>query len=82
MKWAETAVISENVYIFAASEGLATGVRALIDRPTLAGALKLGADQSITLAQCVGFSGERLRSPSHGETGIRVPLGAPAISKT
>jgi len=53
---ADTAVISENVYLFAASESLATGVRALIDRPALAKALKLNADQLITLAQGVGFS--------------------------
>ena len=52
---ADTAVISENVYLFAASESLATGVRALIDRPALAKALKLNADQLITLAQGVGF---------------------------
>jgi SagB-type dehydrogenase family enzyme len=53
--WADTAFISENVYIFAASEGLATGVRASIDREALGKALKLNADQEITLAQCVGF---------------------------
>lgn len=55
IKWADTAFISENVYLFAASEGLATGVRANIDRPVLAKALKLGTDQSITLAQSIGF---------------------------
>jgi nitroreductase len=55
IKWADTAFISQNVYLFAASEGLATGVRANLDRPTLAKALKLNADQSITLAQSVGF---------------------------
>jgi SagB-type dehydrogenase family enzyme len=55
IKWADTAFISQNVYLFAASENLATGVRANIDRPALAKALKLDADQSITLAQCVGF---------------------------
>ena len=55
IKWADTAFISQNVYLFAASEGLATGVRANIDRPTLAEALKLNANQSITLAQSVGF---------------------------
>jgi len=53
--WADTAVIAENVYLFAASEGLATGIRALVDRPTLAEALKLGDTQSIIMAQCVGF---------------------------
>jgi nitroreductase len=55
LKWADTAVISENVYLFAASEGLATGIRALVDRPALAKALKLSDNQSITMAQCVGF---------------------------
>lgn len=55
MKWADTAFISENVYLFAASESLATGVRANIDRPALAKALMLNTGQSITLAQSVGF---------------------------
>jgi nitroreductase len=52
--WADTAFISQNVYLFCASEGLATGVRAMVDRPSLAKALKLGPSQIITLAQCVG----------------------------
>lgn len=55
MKWADVGFISENIYIFAASEGLATGVRALIDRPALAKLLKLRPEQSITLAQSVAF---------------------------
>jgi len=55
LKWADTAVIAQNVYLFAASEGLATGIRALVDRPALAEALKLSDSQSITMAQCVGF---------------------------
>jgi nitroreductase len=54
-KWADSAVISENAYLYAASEGLATGVRALIHRPALSRLLKLNPEQSITLAQCVGF---------------------------
>jgi hypothetical protein len=52
---ADTAFISQNVYLFCASEGLATGVRALIDRPTLAKEMKLRPDQRITLAQSVGY---------------------------
>ena len=55
LKWADTAVIAENVYLFAASEGLATGIRALVDKPPLAKALKLSESQSIIMAQCVGF---------------------------
>jgi nitroreductase len=52
---AHTGYISQNVYLFCASEGLATVVRASIDRPVLAKALKLRADQKITLAQSVGY---------------------------
>jgi nitroreductase len=55
LKWADTAVISQNVYLFAASEGLSTGIRALIDRASLAAALNLGDTQSIIMAQSVGF---------------------------
>jgi nitroreductase len=53
--YADAAFISENVYLFCASEGLATGVRAMLDRPALAKALKLRADQMIVMAQCVGL---------------------------
>jgi SagB-type dehydrogenase family enzyme len=50
--------ISQNVYLYCASAGLATGVRALIDRPPLAEALGLRDDQRIIVAQTVGFPGE------------------------
>jgi nitroreductase len=53
--WIDTGYISQNVYLFCASEGLATGVRALIDRPVLAREMNLRPDQRITLAQSVGF---------------------------
>ncbi len=52
---ADTGVIAENVYLYCAAEGLAAVVRAQIDRPALAKALKLRPDQTITLAQCVGY---------------------------
>ncbi len=52
--WADAGFISQNIYLFCASEGLATGVRALVDRPALARALGLREDQVILLAQCVG----------------------------
>ena len=52
---ADTGYISQNVYLFCASEGLATGVRASIDKPALAKALKLRPDQKIILAQSVGY---------------------------
>jgi nitroreductase len=56
---ANTGFISENVYLYAAAEGLATVVRALIDKPALAKAMKLRADQRITLAQSVGYPKKR-----------------------
>jgi len=52
---ADTGYISQNVYLFCASEGLATGVRASIDRPTLAKALKVRPEQKIILAQSIGY---------------------------
>jgi len=52
---ADTGLISENVYLYCASEGLTTVVRANIDRPALAKAMKLRADQKIILAQSVGY---------------------------
>ena len=52
---ADTGLIAENVYLFCASEGLATVVRALIDRDALAKELKLRPDQKIILDQCVGY---------------------------
>ncbi len=54
-EWVDVAFISENVYLFCASEGLATGVRASIDRATLGKALKLNSDQAIILAQSIGY---------------------------
>ena len=54
---ADTGFVSENVYLFCASEGLATVVRASVDRAALAKALGLRPDQKIILAQCVGFPG-------------------------
>jgi nitroreductase len=50
---AHTGFISQNVYLFCASEGLATVVRASIDRPALAKAMGLRPDQKITLSQTV-----------------------------
>jgi len=52
---ADTGFIGQNVYLFCASEGLATVVRGSIDRPALARAMKLRPDQRIILAQTVGY---------------------------
>ena len=50
-----TGFISQNVYLYCASEGLATVVRGLVDRPALAKGMMLRPDQKITLAQSVGY---------------------------
>ncbi|MBN1901618.1 SagB/ThcOx family dehydrogenase [Candidatus Sumerlaeota bacterium] len=52
---ADTGSISQNVYLFCASEGLATVVRALVDRKPLTEALKLSPDMKIVLIQTVGY---------------------------
>jgi SagB-type dehydrogenase family enzyme len=47
--------ISQNVYLFCASEGLATVVRGALDRPKLGQKMKLTPEQKIILAQTVGY---------------------------
>ncbi len=51
----DTGFVSENVYLFCASRGLATVVRGLIDKEALTKAMKLRPDQKIILAQTVGY---------------------------
>jgi nitroreductase len=51
----DTGFIGQNVYLFCASEGLATVFRGAVDYATLAKAMKLGADQFVTFAQTVGY---------------------------
>ncbi len=46
---------AQNVYLYCASEGLATVVRAFIDIPALSKVMKLRPDQKIILAQSVGY---------------------------
>ena len=52
---ADVGFIAQNVYLYCASEGLATVVRASIDKPALAKTLKLQPQQKIILAQSVGY---------------------------
>ena len=52
---ADTGFISQNVYLFCASESLATVVRGLVDKPALAEKMNLHPDQRIILAQSVGY---------------------------
>jgi SagB-type dehydrogenase family enzyme len=52
---ADTGFISQNVYLYCASTGLATVVRGLIDRATLAKIMGLRPDQRVILSQSVGY---------------------------
>ena len=52
---ADTGFISQNVYLYCASEGLATVVRVGMDKLALAKAMKLKPEQRIILAQSVGY---------------------------
>jgi len=58
---ADAAFASQNVYLFCASEGLATVVRGLVDRKALGEALNLPNARKIVFAQTVGYpaDGER-----------------------
>lgn len=52
---AHTGFISQNVYLYCASEGLATVVRGLIDRESMAEVMKLRPEQKVMLAQSVSY---------------------------
>ncbi|NQU94673.1 MAG: nitroreductase family protein [Candidatus Omnitrophica bacterium] len=51
----DTGFISQNVYLYCASKGLATVVRGWVDRKALGKAMNLRPDQKIILAQTVGY---------------------------
>ena len=51
----DAGVIVQNVYLFCASEGLATVVRGSVDRAALAKAMHLRDSQRIIVAQTVGY---------------------------
>lgn len=52
---ADVGFISQNVYLFCASEGLATVVRGWFDRERLSETMKLRPEQHIVLTQTVGY---------------------------
>ncbi len=58
MAYADTGFIAQNVYLYCASEGLVTVVRAWIEKPALAKKIGLRPTQHITLSQTVGFPKE------------------------
>ncbi len=51
----DTGLISQNVYLYCASEGLSTVVRAHIDYDALAEVMKLKSSQRIIVSQTVGY---------------------------
>jgi nitroreductase len=51
----DTGFIGQNVYLFCASEGLATVFRGAVDYPKLARTLQLPDQQFVTFAQTVGY---------------------------
>ena len=51
----DTGFISENIYLFCASAGLATVVRGWINKLALTKAMKLRPSQTVVLAQTVGY---------------------------
>lgn len=53
--YANTGFIAQNVYLFCASESLATVVRAMVDRDALGKAMGLPEQSMITLVQSVGY---------------------------
>ena len=57
--WADTGSISQNVYLWCASAGLATVVHELGERQPLVDAWKLRPEQRITLAQAVGYPAKK-----------------------
>jgi hypothetical protein len=55
LAFANTGFISQNVYLYCASEGLVTVVRLWFDKPTLEKKMKLQTEQYATLVQSVGY---------------------------
>lgn len=52
---ADTGFIAQNVYLYCASEGLATVIRGMVDRDTLSKDMRLRDKQKIILVQAVGY---------------------------
>ncbi len=53
----DTGFIGQNVYLFCASEGLATVFRGAVDYAKLAAAMRLASTTFVTFAQTVGYPG-------------------------
>lgn len=66
--------IAQNVYLFAAGHGLATVIRAWIDRAAIADALGLTHDQQVLLSQTVGYP--KAAPQARAGTSVRPAAGA------
>ena len=53
--YAAAGAMAQNVYLYCASQGLATVLRAWLDRDALSAAMELKVDQQVLLAQTVGY---------------------------
>jgi len=51
----DASFVGQNVYLFCASEGLATVFRGAVDQKALGAAMRLGPGQFVTFAQTVGY---------------------------
>ena len=51
----DTGFVSQNVYLFCASEGLSTVVLGMVDKPKLPTVLGLRKEQKVILTQPVGY---------------------------
>jgi SagB-type dehydrogenase family enzyme len=65
----DTGFISQNVYLYCASAGLATVVRGWVDRDKLAEVIGLRDDQKIILAQTVGYPAVAETQKESGKAG-------------
>jgi nitroreductase len=54
--YAAAGAMAQNVYLYCASAGLGTVIRAWFDRTALSRAMGLKPDQQLLLAQTVGFT--------------------------
>jgi nitroreductase len=64
--FAAAGAMAQNVYLFCASAGLATVIRAWFDARALTHAMGLGTDHQILLAQTVGRPARPTGSPARG----------------
>jgi nitroreductase len=55
---ADAAFIAQNVYLFCASEGLATVIRGAVEKIELKKTLNLPENKHVVLCQTVGYPGE------------------------